>query len=526
MELSGTINRSITLSGSMIARGLDGRGIVSIAKTGTSGLVDTYTITYTDETTSTFTVTNGANGQITATSFAEEFSSSKAYAAGDYVVYSGQLYQFTTAHAAGAWNASHATAVQIADQVSELKSAINYRTPNTIKYRELDIVPGSVLAANGTDYDDEDTVLWYRRNETPIYLKKDTVVNFLPHYRGRVFGYSSKSISDFNNTDSQWLAGTPYTIPTDAYYRIVIGLVAADWPTRNIADWQIDGVEIYWGNTGKLFADMANQYFQVSKSFVNGEPFTFKRQAIYTRLINITLPSTSIAEGLTARQDFAIYGNTLVQLFSDNYCALVNLNTGSTITHFQITSGHGNAAMFGKKFYNNTDSFPLLYCFDYSTAKIYVNRITTSGATLIKTITLPATGYRFSGGVDDENNILYVINYKANSGVVPTDNGCVFSAWDISGETPTLLRTEELPVFIPVISGCSYKDGYLWVYSGSLNDDNYGIYKIDTFGNISSWYREASSSGEAEGLDFWDEENSLNSRLLFADLSLHEVFYL
>ena len=95
MELSGTINRSITLSGSMIARGLDGRGIVSIAKTGTSGLVDTYTITYTDATTSTFTVTNGANGQITATSFAEEFSSSKAYAAGDYVVYSGQLYQFT-----------------------------------------------------------------------------------------------------------------------------------------------------------------------------------------------------------------------------------------------------------------------------------------------------------------------------------------------------------------------------------------------------------------------------------------------
>lgn len=124
MELSGTINRSITLSGSMIARGLDGRGIVSIAKTGTSGLVDTYTITYTDATTSTFTVTNGANGQITATSFAEEFSSSKAYAAGDYVVYSGQLYQFTTAHAAGAWNASHATAVQIADQVSELKSAL------------------------------------------------------------------------------------------------------------------------------------------------------------------------------------------------------------------------------------------------------------------------------------------------------------------------------------------------------------------------------------------------------------------
>lgn len=37
-------------------------GIQTIAKTGTSGLVDTYTITYADATTSTFTVTNGAKG--------------------------------------------------------------------------------------------------------------------------------------------------------------------------------------------------------------------------------------------------------------------------------------------------------------------------------------------------------------------------------------------------------------------------------------------------------------------------------
>lgn len=37
----------------------NGNGIVSIAKTGTSGLVDTYTITFQDETTTTFEVTNG-----------------------------------------------------------------------------------------------------------------------------------------------------------------------------------------------------------------------------------------------------------------------------------------------------------------------------------------------------------------------------------------------------------------------------------------------------------------------------------
>ena len=42
--------------------GKDGVGIVSVEKTSTSGLVDTYTMTFTDGTTKTFTVTNGANG--------------------------------------------------------------------------------------------------------------------------------------------------------------------------------------------------------------------------------------------------------------------------------------------------------------------------------------------------------------------------------------------------------------------------------------------------------------------------------
>ncbi len=43
-------------------KGETGNGISSIEKTSTEGLVDTYTITYTDGTTTTFTVTNGAQG--------------------------------------------------------------------------------------------------------------------------------------------------------------------------------------------------------------------------------------------------------------------------------------------------------------------------------------------------------------------------------------------------------------------------------------------------------------------------------
>jgi hypothetical protein len=44
--------------------GETGNGIASINKTSTSGLVDTYTITYTNGTTTTFTVTNGQTQDI------------------------------------------------------------------------------------------------------------------------------------------------------------------------------------------------------------------------------------------------------------------------------------------------------------------------------------------------------------------------------------------------------------------------------------------------------------------------------
>lgn len=50
-------------TGATGATGATGNGIASITKTGTSGLIDTYTILYTNGSTQTFTVTNGAQGE-------------------------------------------------------------------------------------------------------------------------------------------------------------------------------------------------------------------------------------------------------------------------------------------------------------------------------------------------------------------------------------------------------------------------------------------------------------------------------
>ena len=53
------------------------------------------------------------------------FSTSKAYAAGEFVTYTdGYVYEFTTAHAAGAWNTAHVSKVTIGENLTQLKSAL------------------------------------------------------------------------------------------------------------------------------------------------------------------------------------------------------------------------------------------------------------------------------------------------------------------------------------------------------------------------------------------------------------------
>ena len=81
----------------------NGKGITSISKTGAIGLDDIYTITYNDETTSTFTVPNGkatdlVQSQIVPTASIEiGATASKAYSVGDFLVKDGILYKVTKA---------------------------------------------------------------------------------------------------------------------------------------------------------------------------------------------------------------------------------------------------------------------------------------------------------------------------------------------------------------------------------------------------------------------------------------------
>ena len=61
-SLDGTMVITLADNSTTTVTVSNGKGISSIAKTGTAGLVDTYTISYNDGTSTTFSVTNGAKG--------------------------------------------------------------------------------------------------------------------------------------------------------------------------------------------------------------------------------------------------------------------------------------------------------------------------------------------------------------------------------------------------------------------------------------------------------------------------------
>ena len=118
-------------------KGKNGRGITSIKKTGTTGSVDTYTITYTDGTTSTFTVKNSDSialqRQIVPSAAVESSATaSQAYAAGDYVVVKGILRKVKSAIANGnAIGDSNSTATTVTGELATLGNSA-YRARNAL----------------------------------------------------------------------------------------------------------------------------------------------------------------------------------------------------------------------------------------------------------------------------------------------------------------------------------------------------------------------------------------------------------
>jgi len=81
---------------------------------------------------------------------AEDFSASKAYAAGDYCYYNGTLYKFKTAHAAGAWTTSDVEAAKLAGDVSSLKESINKLNASALIVEEASGIVANIKDGTNT----------------------------------------------------------------------------------------------------------------------------------------------------------------------------------------------------------------------------------------------------------------------------------------------------------------------------------------------------------------------------------------
>lgn len=99
----------------------------------------------------------------TTGNFAEAFSASKAYSAGEYVMQSGHLYRFTSNHAAGAWTGSDAEAVTVGEELTDVKDGLTAMSTATTSdegkaLKAKTVVNGKVTAwefgeAGGDDID-------------------------------------------------------------------------------------------------------------------------------------------------------------------------------------------------------------------------------------------------------------------------------------------------------------------------------------------------------------------------------------
>ena len=215
-------------------------------------------------------------------------------------------------------------------------------------------------------------------------------------------------------------------------------------------------------------------------------------------------------------QGIAVHNDVLFQFrggggISDTLCLYSFINGGAVALNMSITSDHGDSATFSDEYYSSSDEFPLIYVTaDTTPAKIYVNRVTRSSATLVKTLKFPqSAGYYGAGAFDWDNAICYLLAYKKNN--YQTDdsgtNTTIVSKWDISNltdngdgtYTPAFIDQYER-AFIYVMQGLAYHDGMVWISSGYSGSTSY-IYAMNpSTGDI--LHTITMDATEVEGLDF------------------------
>ena len=177
-------------------------------------------------------------------------------------------------------------------------------------------------------------------------------------------------------------------------------------------------------------------------------------------------------------QGFAIHGDVIAQFQADDKVRLVKTDGASVASQMSVESYHGQSAFFMNDYYAEGDEFPLLMVMG-SYTNAWINRITRTGSTLVKTIYIPATvengGYKLGNAYDSSNNHMFTLGYTEQN--YQTDDGgankLIIAEWNLNNltdngddtYTPELIATIQRD-FLICIQGSCYYDGMIWASSG------------------------------------------------------------
>lgn len=218
---------------------------------------------------------------------ADTFSTSSAYSAGDYVIYSGALYRFTADKTAGAWDSTKVTTVSLADDVSDVKgdlinNLLDYiETVNPSNWFDADGLVAGELKADGTigesttrKYTDyfipvtEGSYVWYNRGD-----------NFAGAYMRHLTAYDANknvlSAKGSNSTNVKYLVQSGV-----AYVKVTI-----DNPLLSVLPMITVG-----DNAPTVYSAYFEPYKKLTKDFL-----TLESADVVTALKNKTLKSTNFA---------------------------------------------------------------------------------------------------------------------------------------------------------------------------------------------------------------------------------------
>lgn len=213
------------------------------------------------------------------------------------------------------------------------------------------------------------------------------------------------------------------------------------------------------------------------KVYSQGKQYDYDNYSV-TNLFNLTGSSF---------QGFAVHNGIIAQFQADDKVSLVSVNGEIVASQMYCKSYHGQSAFFTDDYYADGDEFPLIVVMGSYTNQ-WVNRITRTGTTLIKTIYIPTTveygGYKLANGYNPNTKRMYTFGYTTSN--YNDDEGgtnkLILATWDYSnlidnGDdtfTPTLISTIQRD-FLKCTQGSAYHDGLFWVTS----TNGQRVYAID-----------------------------------------------